>query len=246
MSEPKFIVLTPKRAIRIGGVKAGNDYLDTLSYLSGSVLRGALAEWLIQSGRESDILPIVQRIRFGNLFPSVMESFYTLPFPMTALECKMKGGFRQVPRKRWAERGHGIRDSLIIALAYAELERVGVRFPVPMALRCRECEGRMERVSGFYAQLPEGWTKVIVEQEMQTKVALSRYRRAAQEQMLYRVIALRPQVVFVGRIWLDDDGDWDLLQEAVKNVGVGALTTRGFGMVGLQESKARLPSVRSV
>jgi CRISPR-associated protein Csx10 len=243
MSEVKFIVLTPKRAIHVGDVKAGNDFLGTLSYLPGSVLRGALAEWLIQSGRESDILPIVQRIRFGNLFLSESESVYSLPFPMTALECKVRGGFQQVPKEQRDKQGHGIRDSLLIALAYAELERLGACFPVPMALRCRKCKGRMERVSGFYARLPEGWSKVGVGQAMQTKVALSRCRRVAQEQILYRVIALRPQVVFVGRVWLAGDSDWGLLREAVENVGVGALTTRGFGTACLQESEACLPSV---
>lgn len=78
---------------------------------------------------------------------------------------------------------------------------------------------------------------------MQTKVALSRYRRASQEQMLYRVIALKPKQKFVGRIWVDNDKKFDLLKDAVENMGVGALTTRGLGKAKLRESKVSLPRV---
>ncbi|MCS7158654.1 MAG: CRISPR-associated RAMP protein Csx10 [Blastocatellia bacterium] len=245
-----FIALIPEEPLLVGEVKPKGDYLGTRGYIPGGVLRGALAEWLKAQGNEWAILDTVQRIRFGNLFPTPWESVYALPFPMTALECKLNGGFENVPRPRHREAGHGVRDSLLVALAYSELERSGARFPVPMLLRCtarinnRHCGGRMERVGGFYANLPEGWTKVSVPQGVQTKVALSRYRRAAQEQMLYRVAALRPQVSFVGRIWTDDDSVIDTLREAVEHIGVGALTTRGFGAARLREAKqVSLPSL---
>jgi len=239
-----FIALEPKSALRTGGVKATGSYLDTLPYLPGSVLRGMLAEWLILNGQEDQILPIVQRMRLGNLFPSPDGGVYALPFPLTALECKVKGGFLNVSRDRHEERGHGVRDALLISLAYHELEQEGATFPVPMTLRCRKCKGRMERVSGFYAHLPEGWVKVGTEAIMQTKVALSRYRRAAQEAMLYRVIALRPKGAFVGRLWVEDDVDLRILKEAIENLGVGALTTRGFGKATLKEVEPPLPSLR--
>lgn len=242
MARARFVALKPRTPLRIGGVKSGTDCLETLPYLPGSALRGALAEWLLRQGGESEIASAARRIRFGNLFPSADEEAYALPFPMTALECKAKGGFQNATGPD--EPGHGVRDSLLIALAYAEMERLGASFPVPMLLRCRRCKGRLERVSGFYARLAEGWLKVGVEQAVQTKVALSRYRRAAQERMLYRVAALRPRGVFVGRIWLENEGDWELLQEAVENVGVGALTTRGFGMARLEQTEVALPSVR--
>ena len=194
-----FVCLTPEKPLRTGTLKPRGDYLDTRDYLPGSVLRGALAEWLKLQGRESQIVPTVQRVRFGNFFPSPAEFVWALPFPMTALECKLHGGFRRIPKGAKEKPGHGIRDSLLIALAYAELERQGARFPVPMLLRCihetngQKCSDRMERVSGFYAAQPEGWQTVKIDKALQTKVALSRYRRAAQEKMLYRVVGVRPK-----------------------------------------------------
>jgi CRISPR-associated protein Csx10 len=230
-----FVALEPISPLRVGKVKPKSDYLDTLPYLRGSVLRGAIAEWMKVNGKEGEIGQVVQGVRFGNLFPSPDEDAFSLPFPMTALECKTRGGF-------CSEDGHGIRDTLLIAIAYTELEKLGAKFPTPMTLRCRKCKGRMERVEGFYA-CREGWRKISVEPIMQTKVALSRYRRASQEQMLYRVIALKPKQKFVGRIWVDSEDKIALLNDAVENMGVGALTTRGFGRAKLRKSKASLPKV---
>lgn len=244
-----FVSLTPERPLHVGTLKPRGDYRDTRDYLPGSALRGALAEWLKVQGQESRIVSTVKRVRFGNLFPSPAESIWALPFPMTALECKLHGGFRHIPRGSKEKPGHGIRDSLLLALAYTELERQGARFPVPLLLRCthtvsdeegRRCGGRMERVSGFYAALPEGWQTVQVEKALQTKVALSRHRRAAQEGMLYRVIGLRPTKCFVGRLWTEDETILEELERAAEHVGVGALTTRGFGTARLREVEPRV------
>jgi CRISPR-associated protein Csx10 len=246
-----LLELQPMEPLRVGEVKPTGRYLSTRNYIPGSVLRGALAEWLKAQGRADEIAATVRRARFGNLFPSPAAQVLSLPFPMTALECKLKGGFRNVPRRYRKDAGHGIRDSLLIALAYTELERLGARFPVPMLLRCthREhdmlCGGRMERVGGFYVRLEEGWMKVKPSQGIQTKVALSRHRRAAQEQMLYHVLGLRPAgLSFIGRLWTDNDELVALLKQAVETVGVGALTTRGFGSARLSEVEVhQVPSV---
>ena len=239
-----FVALTPKGPLRVGGVKATGSYLDTITYIPGSVLRGALAEWLSVRGEAQRIVQVVQRSRFGNLFPSPYERAYSLPFPLTALECKAEGGFLGAPPggEDGKREGHGILDGLLVSLAYRELERMGAGFPVPMALRCRKCKQRLERVSGFYARLVEGWVKVDLEKLEQTKVALSRLRRSSQEGMLYRVVALCPKGSFVGRVWLEEEEDLELLKEAVEEVGVGALTTRGFGRATLERIDVDLPS----
>lgn len=237
-----FVCIVPEKPLRTGTVKPRGDYLDTKDYLPGRLLRGALAEWLKVQGKESQIVPVVQRIRFGNLFPSPAESLWALPFPMTALECKLHGGFRNTSPEE--EPGHGIRDSLLIALAYHELERQGARFPVPMLLRCTRCGGRMERVHGFYVHSPDGsWQTVRVDKALQTKVALSRHRRAAQEGMLYRVVGLRPKGCFVGRLWTEDDSVLKELQKAVEHLGIGAQTTRGFGSVRFSVTELHQPSL---
>jgi len=239
-----FIALTPTGPLRVGDVKATGSYLDTITYIPGSVLRGTLAEWLLIKGEAHRIVPVVRKTRFGNLFPSLYGGVYSLPFPMTALECKAEGGFLGVPRSAEYRKkeGHGISDGLLVALAYNELERMGASFPVPMTLRCRRCKQRLERAIGFYAKLDYGWVKVDLEKLEQTKVSLSRFRRSSKEGMLYRVLALRPKGSFVGRVWLEEEEDLKLLQEAVEKIGVGALTTRGFGRATLKQVDIDFPS----
>jgi len=246
-----FLCLTPEKPLRTGTLKPRGDYLDTREYLPGSILRGAWAEWLKAQGRAEEILPSVQKVRFGNFFPTPSERVWSLPFPMTALECKLYGGFRQVPESGEDKPGHGIRDSLLVTLAYAELKKLGASFPVPMLLRCthegngQKCGGRMERVSGFYAPPPEGWRVIKLQKALQTKVALSRYRRAAQEGMLYRVVGVRPNGHFVGRLWTDDEAVVKEIQQAIERIGVGALTTRGFGTVRIAKTEPAITPLRA-
>jgi len=114
--------LIPESPLRVGGVRPKENFLSTVGYIPGSVLRGTLAEWFRVQDREGDIVPVVSEMRFGNLFPAPREAHYALPLPLTALECKLHGGFR-------TEGGHGIRDSLLVACVYEELERLGARLP---------------------------------------------------------------------------------------------------------------------
>lgn len=235
-----WVVLRLLSPLRVGGVKPKNNYLATLPYIPGSVLRGSLAEWLKANGREGDILPIVSRLRFGNFFPASEGADFALPIPFTALECKLHGGFT-------SEGGHGVRDTLLVALVYGELEKLGARFPVPMMLRCTNnaCKGRMERVGGFCAMVQGKWQKASVSLGVETKVALSRCRRVAQEGMMYRVFGIRPEegLVFRGRLWGADEETLACLASAVEEVGIGALTTRGFGRATLLPGENRYPSL---
>lgn len=250
----RFLCVTPEAPIHAGTVKSRGEYLHTRDYVPGSLLRGTLAEWLKLQGRAQDIVQFVQKVRFGNLYPTPSTRIWALPFPLTALECKLKGGFCGIPKYFQETPGHGIRDSLLIALAYGELEKRGARFPVPMLLRCthedkekekqKRCGARMERVGGFYASLREGWKKLNLQKALQTKVALSRYRRAAQEKMLYRVVGIRPQGHFVGRIWVADDSVLQEIRQAVERLGIGALTTRGFGTVRASETEPSTSPLR--
>ncbi|MCS7224042.1 MAG: CRISPR-associated RAMP protein Csx10 [Armatimonadetes bacterium] len=252
-----FLVLRPKEPIRPGELKQRGDYFGSQNYIPGGLLMGSLARWLQISGRQGEIPQLVKRIRIGNLFPSPTDLAYPLPFPMTALECKFKGGFRNLPSQPNRQgtdgdqdQAHGIRDSLLIELVYWEIKKKGFDFPVPMILRCtipdangQPCRSRMEPVSGFYTQLDSGWVRVTVEKGLVTKVALSRQRRASQEQMLYRVVALRPRNSFIGRLWTDAPSLVDDLKTAVSKVGIGAMTSRGFGGAEIEQVSVRHLSI---
>jgi len=220
-----FISLKFSEPLYIGDVKPKSSFLATKDYIPGAPIRGALAEWLINKGREGEISGLVNRIRFGNFFPSNGET-PSLPLPMTAMTCKDNPGFASKPN------AHGVCDILIPQAAYLELERSGKPFPVPFAPACRKCGGRLEKYNNFYFKEDGKFREVKLGRVSQTKVALSRRRRVAQEDMLYHVTALRPEEVsFIGRVWVQSEDDLSLLLEALNESSIGGLTTRGYGKV---------------
>ena len=238
-----MLVIEPTSLLVMNKEKAGSKTLNSVNYIPGAVIRGALAEYFIALGKSKDIAPFVSKIRFGNFFPSPSRSVVSLPFPISAMECKKEPGFCNVPKKNYKEKGHGIRDTLIPAMVYYQFMKEGIRMPVPFLFQCSKCGSRMEQVGGFYVHLPEGWKKVAPKKIIQTKTALSRYRRTSQKGLLYRVVSLRPEGCFVGRIWCED-GNEEIVIEAVEKMGIGALISKGMGEVRVVKNSVSLPSVK--
>jgi len=244
-----WLKIKPEEPLILGDVRAGSQFLSSIHYIPGRVLRGAWAEWLQAQGRQ-DILPTIERVRIGNFFPTAewRPIRYTLPLPLSALTCKRKSGFRLEPCPD--NQGHGIVDTLLPQLAYSLLEEAGARLFAPFALTCIECGDRMEPAGGFYTLYRDGSTERYVQIQLryqaQTKVGLSRYRRAAVERMLYTASALSPvteqpdtgeaaALIFVGRVHGERE-DVEALIEAVNRVAIGALHTRGYGRVSAEEA----------
>ncbi len=246
--KPVWLKICPEEPLVLGSLRPDAQFLASRTYIPGRLLRGAWAEWLQMQGVKN-ILGHVQRLRIGNFFPAVEEGelLYALPFPLTAMTCKHHPGF-------WSEflkkhQGHGIVDTLIPHLAYHLLEQAGARMRAPFALTCAQCNGRMEPEEGFYGVYQYGRKIGFVQFRprfhAQTKVALSRFRRASHFQMLYTVNALAPQapavmskdgnkpVVFLGRAYGDPQAVEELRQ-ALSHVAIGALHTRGYGRVKVE------------
>jgi CRISPR-associated protein Csx10 len=239
MKEEIFVSITPKSPIYLGEIKPNTSFLSSKNYLPGGLLLGALGEYLVRSKREREIKEITSKIRFGNFFPSSGETLWALPFPLTSLECKKKSGFKTD--------GHGIFDSLLVSLAYAELQKAEAKFPVPVDFKCKysnrnsDCNGRMDRASGFFTK-EKNYKKVTTSKISQTKVAINRRRNTAEKEMLYSVTALAPKGVFVGRVWAEN-GEVGLVKEVLEAIGIGGLTGRGYGKVELKESEVRVEPI---
>ncbi len=250
--KPVWLKIIPEEPLVLGSARPDAQFLATQTYIPGRLLRGAWAEWLKMQGKEDgEILSHVEKLHIGNFFPAVDDGrlLHALPLPLTAMTCKHEPGFRSAFLQH--HRGHGVVDALLPQLAYHLLREAGAQMTVPFALTCVQCDGRMELAEGFYG-VYEAHGKVGYEQfrpryHVQTKVALSRFRRASQFQMLYTVNALAPeapavlrksghsQVTFLGRVY----GDGKALQElkdALNHVAIGALHTRGYGRIRVEET----------
>lgn len=254
-----WLQIKPLEPLLLGDVRAGSQFLVGQSYIPGRILRGAWAEWLARKGlADAQILDIVGRIHVGNFFPAAEwhRLRYVLPLPMSALSCKRKSGFAGEPHPE--RRGHGVVDTLLPHLVYHLLKEQGARFPVPFSVACPQCGDRMEVFSGFYAVYQDSTEHFVHFRPRfhgQTKVALSRHRRASAEGMLYTASALSPRVnapdsdqktglIFIGRVLPTDDEALSSLKEALTKVALGALHTRGYGRVEVCDANIQLPSLQ--
>jgi CRISPR-associated protein Csx10 len=230
----QYLAITPLSPLYMGRAKPGFNFLASRDAVPGSIVRGALAEYLIGTGQASAIRERVENLRISWFYPSPSEFLWPHALPATALQCKAVAGFQK-------SKGHGVMDSLIPALAYAELERFGATFPVPFRLTCASCQNRMDRIGGWYVR-DRDFDLVEIDKVSQTKVALSRQRRASEAEMLYSVTALRPQV-FLGKVWGSHD-TIDLLIQACEVSGLGGLTSRGYGRVTIQRTSLQTEPLR--
>jgi len=250
--------IKPEEPLIVGEVRAGSQFLTSLPYIPGRFLRGAWADRLLAQG-EGTILSKVQSVRIGNFFPAAewRNVDYVLPLPLTALTCKREGGFLSEPHPQ--RRGHGVVDTLLPHLAYVLLQAHGARFAAPFGIKCLTCGSRMEPVSGFYTVYQKGgrphYVRTRLQYHAQTKVALSRHRRASAEGVLYTASALSPwssrpdgsadgtPLVFVGRVYGEGEAV-EAMRHAVNGAAIGALHTRGYGRIRVEEAEVRLPSLR--
>jgi CRISPR-associated protein Csx10 len=255
-----WLKIQPQEPLLLGGIKTGANFLNTISYLPGRILRGAWAEWLILQGQEKNIPELTSQIRIGNFFPTVKWKtiLYSSPFLLSTVTCKQESGFISEPHPH--RRGHGVVDTLLPSLAYFILKKAGANFTVPFAISCgnENCGSRMEIVTGFYTVYQDGLVnrcaKTKIQYYAQSKVALSRQRKAASEGMLYTATALsnfslnpetnkKTPLIFLGQI----QGPEERLDEfchALNIMPIGSLRTRGYGKITIQkddEVKGNLP-----
>lgn len=222
-----WIEIIPQSPIHIGEPKPNFRFLPTKEVIPGSILRGALAEYLIATGRESKILDVIKDVNFGFLYPTDSASNLPLPIPKTALTCKSNNEFKP--------KGHGVFDSLLAHIAYTELKKeYNAEFPVPFTFKCLECGDRSDRICGFYVKEERVYKKIEVKRVTQTKVAINRMSKTAEKEMLYSITAIKPSIVYIGKITAPED-KFELLIEALNEVGIGALTTRGYGKIYVNE-----------
>jgi len=248
--KPVWLKIKPEEPLVLGSVRPDSQFLSTRTYIPGRLLRGAWAEWLQMQGVE-DILGHVRRLRIGNFFPAVEDGQlqYALPLPLTAMTCKHEPGF--CTEFISDHKGHGVVDTLLPQLAYHLLREAGVQMTAPFALTCAQCDARMELAEGFYGvykyNQKTGYVQFRPRFHAQTKVALSRFRRASQFQMLYTVNALAPEapavmreygtkpVIFLGRVSGDPQAVQEL-QQVLQHMAIGALHTRGYGRVTVEST----------
>ncbi len=224
----EYLLIKPVTPIRLGSVKPNSQFLSTVDYISGSVIRGALAEYMKRLGKESSIKKLVENSYFSFFYPSNSPETPSYPFPLTSLTCKNNPGF-----KSDGEECHGVFSQLIPIIALKELKLLGAEFPVDLNFKCDNCGSRMDGITGFYMK-GDYYKKVKTEKFSQTKIALNRLTKTSEKGLIYSITALKPEkLFFIGSVYSEEPVA-EKIEEALNTVGVGSHTTRGYGRVEAQ------------
>jgi len=219
--------------------KPDGQFRASTPYISGGVIRGALAQQLIDADQvDSDEFRMLFTEEDAPLFRSAYPSSSdgdgsngtfrrSCLLPATAYSCKTEGGFEK----------HGVYDILIDRLC---CETLDVR--IPYLPRCNHSDHkskpeRVETFGGFYFTGKNGKRGVSVPSKLLTRVALNRQRRVAEDRMLYSPLVLSESsasgasTTFHGAILVNERNHSVVKEYLPQLTHIGGGVTRGFGQV---------------
>ncbi|MFW5961166.1 MAG: hypothetical protein ACOCP7_01815 [Desulfohalobiaceae bacterium] len=199
----------------------------TVDYLAGSTLRGALAGLHLRTGGHAED-PGFQSLfgpkgpNFPDLQPVSDPGLDASVLPLTAVSCKRFPGFA-------ADGGHGVRDSLAMTALNRQTGQ-----GVPEFWKCPVCGHTCVPFSGYY--VPDQHTKEQPTVVLQRHTGIDRATGTVAQRIFYASQVLReedqsgnPQY-FAGRIFADET-QYQALQELLARgpLFAGADRVRGLG-----------------
>ncbi|MCI0486725.1 MAG: CRISPR-associated RAMP protein Csx10 [Blastocatellia bacterium] len=213
-----IVEIQAQSPLAVGDRKPTGRNAEALGFISGGLIRGALAETILSLYRkhtgenhlsqcvddngqpmDCDFCDLFLREHeaaiFHNAYPLVEHRAGPFLLPTTAQTCKSKRGFLKPDDRE--DSSHGVFDTLIDRLCCEELN---VTIPyAPRCVYCEDDEGRVDSISGFYSIIQNGdGAKRLVEekvpQRLLTRVAINRRRLTAEDELLYSLSVLSETV----------------------------------------------------
>jgi len=200
--------------LAIGKQKPNGSVSEADDYISGSVIRGAIAAQILQQSGHSSNDFSTNGGDFQNLFlgdhPAIFQNAYPAfanpqitiqVIPSTALSSKNRSGFKP--------ENNGVFDTLIdrfCASAYGHLYDPN----------CPTDGDRVDAFTGFYGIANKKYYKPSVDKRLLTRVGINRRRAVSEEQILYSIevmneskIPSKPQkkepTIYRTSIYIEDD-----------------------------------------
>ncbi|MDR4497176.1 MAG: RAMP superfamily CRISPR-associated protein [Candidatus Scalindua sp.] len=229
-----------KSPVCISKNKGVGNVIETVDYVPGNTIRGALAiRYLEIQGRwdqEKRLYALPEENReFNDIFNSDKMCFHNAYIegkrvvPFTASSCKYQGGFLDSKRDM-----HGVRDTLIELARYeltGEYDRD--RFDI-----CGEiCKAPMDRFRGYYAKESEAiYEKGTIFKRFIARTALNEYFETASSGNLYTVEVLNEGQTFIAEL---NEGLFDRLKPLFDKsiIRIGRSKSRGLGEVEIRVRK---------
>ena len=240
-------VITARAPLVFSERRPGGQFRQSTPYVPGAVLRGAMAQQLLDAGEQnhSDFATLFtapDAPLFRNAYPAQLDKttpaglpLSSHPLPATALSCKAESGFDR----------HGVFDSLIDRLC---CEQLGVA--VPYVPRCSKCHDRVEAYGGFYVTTSQGERGVSVPSQLTTHVALNRRRKVAEEGLLYSPLVITEATAdgvpttFHGSIVVND-ANRSMVENRLRQLThIGSGPARGLGRVKIEVENVRADDLK--
>lgn len=248
------VIITAESPLSFSQRKPGGIFQESLEYVPGSALRGAVAGELLagpmQHHVDEDHDGFVAGCDFCAAFLGPDAAVFTNAYPVsgtgeaphivpaTAVSCKNHPGFEG------ESEAHGAFDTLIDRFCWEELKPTGLLY----APNCPECHERVETFRGYYVVDDDGtYRRRQVSQRLLTRVAINRRRGVAEDGLLYSPWVIedqrrdktqesgyRPQR-FSG--WLHTNSD-DVRAMLTQLAAVGGRTSRGLNHVRIEVVEA--------
>jgi len=199
---------------------------NTMDYIPGSALRGAIAEKLLMEigadHPEFKKIFIDMGIKFGNLYH--LKGGGGFPIPKSAKTCKYLKGFH----------GHGVFDWLLPTVKYKITEDI-----TALPEKCPECGAPVDDFSGFHIeQKTTEVTKGLI-----TRTAINESTLTAKDEFLYILETIEEDQEFWGIIDIEPSklekgellyNDISILKEG-EPFWVGSGRTRGLGNIVIEK-----------
>lgn len=245
--KPIRLLIITESPLALGQAKTGSSVSNVESYISGTVIRGAVAGNMLRQSQaegrdfsqaaDSDFksLFIDHQAIFQNAYPALTKNLGLHPnvrvMPATALSAKNASGFKPD--------GNGVFDTLIDRFC---AEAYGMVYDP----NCPTDGGRVDPFQGFYSVEDDKYYSHSSTTRLLTRVGINRRRNTAEDQVLYSIQVLNEskrdkqhsqEMVFSSTIWVHEDLADPLrsyLNAQAKNIRLGGAVSRGLGKVRLE------------
>ena len=245
--------------VLLGDESGVGNYEQTIDYIPGAVLRGALATHVLRADEQAfrRVFVAAERPpRFGNAYPAWSE-VWAYPFPATARTCKQYSGYATNEHE-----GHGVFDVLVEQALYELLS--DPQFPHRERLlpalgtrwaelangyepRCpyeqdQKCGEQVKPATGYYVLRSGGPGPAPKPQiSRATHVGINRARGVAEDALLFTLETIEnaANLQFRGQLMYDDTYEDDLerligLRGQANTFRIGRGRSRGMGLAEIQ------------
>ena len=187
------IEVTLKSPMITGGRKPSGQAVETVQYIRGGLIRGAVANALLTDLENNEPDKDFKQLFLNDdaaIFRNCTPGKSVLP--ATAIGCKDSSGFLAADDPDRKEK-HGIFDTLFQRLV---AEKAGLLYH-PSCPNCKDDDddGRVEAKSGFYKQSKGCYKQKTLNTRLLTRVAINRKRKVAADGILYHLNAVDPLIV---------------------------------------------------